>query len=71
MKQDVMNDLRSNRTPWTPMNGSAKMIGTLLIAVLVALAGFYTVKAGYWNSPRQAVTNSQLPSPTAPAPDRS
>jgi hypothetical protein len=68
MKQDVMNDLRSNRAPWAPANSSAKMIGALLIAVLVALGGFYTVKAGFWNSPpRQAVTNSQLPSPTAPA----
>jgi hypothetical protein len=71
MKQDVMNDLRATRAPWSPADSSAKMIGALLIAVLVALASFYTVTAGVWNSPRQAVTNSQLPSPTTPVPGRS
>ena len=63
-----MSDIRGSNAPGEITIGNmGKIVGAVIVIAAFAAAGLYSYKAGTWTQPPpQKVSDSQLPSPTAP-----
>jgi hypothetical protein len=66
---DATSDIRGFNTPSEieTKDNTARIVGAAVIVLALASAGAYSFEKGMWRSaPKQAVSTSELPSPTPP-----
>ncbi len=65
-ERDVMTDLRPVHIA-PASNNAGKIVAAVVVLLALSIAGIYSYKSGMWNGPpKQAVSDSQLPSPGLP-----